>query len=161
MWEPSDCWSTVSYYGWIFLGESTDHSIVSPSCQICPPLLCRFHLLNSSSMAIVNLLIKPLSSFVLYRLHQDRGGAYGDFGIPGMPNFGVSGKKSGACFNIKTIFPAGVCSKFSGRLSEEPFPWLIQKFPCILIFKNGQPGCQPNLSERQIRLDLTSRRPLV
>ena len=55
----------------------------------------------------------------------------------------------------------GVYTKFSGRLSEEPFPWLIQKFPCILIFKTGQPGCQLNLSEGQIRLDLTSGRPLV
>ena len=56
---------------------------------------------------------------------------------------------------------SGVYTKFSGRLSEEPFPWLIQKFPCILIFKTGQPGCQLNLSEGQIRLDLTSGRPLV
>ena len=55
----------------------------------------------------------------------------------------------------------GVYTKFSGRLSEEPFPWLIQKFPCLLIFKTGQPGCQLNLSEGQIRLDLTSGRPLV
>ena len=61
---------------------------------------------------------------------------------------------------IYTIKP-GVYTKFSGRLSEEPFPWLIQKFLCILIFKIGQPGCQLNLSEGQIRLDLTSGRPLV
>ena len=26
---------------------------------------------------------------------------------------------------------SGVYTKFSGRLPEEPFPWLIQKFPCI------------------------------
>ena len=56
---------------------------------------------------------------------------------------------------------AGVYTKFAGRLSEEPFPWLIQKFPCILIFNTGQPGCQLNLPEGQIRLDLTSGRPLV
>ena len=55
----------------------------------------------------------------------------------------------------------GVYTKFSGRLSEEPFSWLIQKFPCISIFKTGQPGCRVNLSEGQIRLDLTSGRPLV
>ena len=55
----------------------------------------------------------------------------------------------------------GSTLKFSGRLSEEPFPWLIHEFPCILIFKTGQPGCQLNLSEGQIRLDLTSGRPLV
>ena len=62
-------------------------------------------------------------------------------------------------YNI--LSEAGVYTKFSGRLSEEPFPWLIQKFPCILIFKTGQPGCQLNLSKGQIRLDLTSGRPLV
>ena len=50
----------------------------------------------------------------------------------------------------------GVYTKFSGRFSREPFPWLIQKFPLISIFKNGQPGRQLNLSEGQIRLDLTS-----
>ena len=38
----------------------------------------------------------------------------------------------------KRRYPAGVYTKFSGRLSEKPFPWLIQKFPCILIFKTGQ-----------------------
>ena len=49
----------------------------------------------------------------------------------------------------------GVYTKISGKLSEEPFHWLIQKFPCILLFKTGQPGRQLNLSEGQIRLDLT------
>ena len=56
---------------------------------------------------------------------------------------------------------SGVYTKFSGRLSEESFPWLIQKFPWLLIFKTGQPSCQFNLSEGQNRLDLTSGRPLV
>ena len=45
------------------------------------------------SMAIVNLIIKPFTSFVLYRMYQDRGGNYSDFGIggiPGMPNLGGS-----------------------------------------------------------------------
>ena len=65
------------------------------------------------------------------------------------------------CEISKNLVVAGVYTKFSGRLSEEPFPWLIQKFPCILIFKTGQPGCQLNLSQGQIRLDLTSGRPLV
>ena len=70
------------------------------------------------------------------------------------------------CVNYSTLthqqyISAGVYTKISGRLSEEPFPWLIQKFPCILLFKTGQPGRQLNLSEGQIRLDLTSGRPLV
>ena len=55
----------------------------------------------------------------------------------------------------------GFYTNFSGRLSEEPFPWLIQKFPCLLIFKTGQPGFQLNLSKEKIRLNLTSGRPLV
>jgi len=47
-------------------------------------------------MAVVNLLLKPFTSFVLYRLHQERGGAYGDFSIAGIPNFGgSSGIRSG------------------------------------------------------------------
>ena len=54
-----------------------------------------------------------------------------------------------------------VYTKFCGRLSDEPFSWLIQKLLCILIFKTRQRGCQLNLSEGQIRLDLTSGRPLV
>ena len=67
------------------------------------------------------------------------------------------------CQAIMAITPklSGVYTKFSDRLSEEPFIWLLQKFPCRLIFKTGQPGCQLNLSKGQIRLDLTSGRPLV
>ena len=61
----------------------------------------------------------------------------------------------------RNTYKPGVYTKFSGRLSEEPFSWLIQKFPCILISKTGQPGRQLNLSKGQIRLDLTSGRPLV
>jgi len=44
------------------------------------------------SMSITNLIIKPFTSFVLYRLYQERGGQYGDFNFPGMPGFGVGGK---------------------------------------------------------------------
>ena len=61
-------------------------------------------------------------------------------------------------FNIAIT---GVYTKFSGWLSEEQFSWLIQKFPCMFLSKTGQPGRQLNLFEGQIRLDLTSRRPLV
>ena len=66
-------------------------------------------------------------------------------------------------YRLLVVYPhkAGVYTKFSGRLSEEPFPGMIQKFPCIFIFKTGQPGCQLNLSDGQIRLDLTSGRPLM
>lgn len=42
----------------------------------------------SLGMSIINLLIKPFTTFVLYRIYQDRGGQYGDFNIPGMPAFG-------------------------------------------------------------------------
>ena len=38
---------------------------------------------------------------------------------------------------------------------------VIRGLYCILLFKTGQLGPQLNLSEGQIRLDLTSRRPLV
>ena len=59
---------------------------------------------------------------------------------------------------MKIHVVSGVYTKFFSRLSEESFPWLIQKFPYILLFKTGQPGPQLNLSEGQIRLDLTSGR---
>ena len=60
-----------------------------------------------------------------------------------------------------TASKPGVYTKFSGRLSEEPFPLLIKKFACILIFKIGQTGSQFNLSKGQIRLDFANWRPLV
>ena len=47
-------------------------------------------------MAIVNLILRPFSSFVLFRISQDRGGQYSDFGIPGMPGmpgFGAPNSK--------------------------------------------------------------------
>ena len=47
--------------------------------------------LTAVSMAIINLLIKPFTSFVLFKIYQHRGGSYGDLNIPGVPNFaGVS-----------------------------------------------------------------------
>ena len=45
-------------------------------------------------MAIINLVIKPFTSFILYRMYQDRGGRYSDFGIPGLPQFGNNGKST-------------------------------------------------------------------
>ena len=60
----------------------------------------------------------------------------------------------------RSNFTAGVYTNFSGRLSEEPFPWPIQRFPCILIFKTGQPGCQLNLSKGQIRVGFDERTTL-
>ena len=59
---------------------------------------------------------------------------------PSQPVFEGESKKSDPRWRT------GVYTKFSGRLYEEPFPWLIQKFLCILIFQIGQPGCQLNLS---------------
>ena len=41
------------------------------------------------SMSILNLLLRPVSSFFLYKIYQERGGQYGNFGVPGMPNFGI------------------------------------------------------------------------
>ena len=69
--------------------------------------------------------------------------------------------KLGVCACRWAMSYPGVYTHFSGRLSEEPFPWLMQKFLCINMFKTGQTGCQLNLSEGQIRLDLMSGRPLV
>ena len=73
--------------------------------------------------------------------------------------YGANGQITMTVHNYRSR-QSGVYTKFSSRLSEEPLAWLIQKFPCILIFNTGQPGCQLNLSKGQIRLDLTSGRPL-
>lgn len=35
-----------------------------------------------AAMAILNLLLRPLTSFMLYRIVQDRAGSYGTFGLP-------------------------------------------------------------------------------
>jgi len=37
----------------------------------------------SDGMCILNLLIKPLSAFLIYRILQERGGEYGGFSLPG------------------------------------------------------------------------------
>ena len=74
---------------------------------------------------------------------------------------GLSPNKAPSLYLNQRSTSTGVYTKFSSRLSEEPFPWLIQKFPCILISKTGQPGCHLNLSEGLIGLDLTRGRPLV
>lgn len=35
-----------------------------------------------AAMAVFNLLLRPLTSFMLYRIVQDRAGTYGNFGLP-------------------------------------------------------------------------------
>ena len=50
-------------------------------------------------------------------------------------------------FNIKSIF-SGI---------KIPIIKIIGSYIYILIFKTGQPGCQLNLSEGQIRLDLKDK----
>ena len=37
-------------------------------------------------MCIANLIIKPISAFLLYRIYKERGGNYGDLNIPGIRN---------------------------------------------------------------------------
>ncbi|KAI0225723.1 Type-1 angiotensin II receptor-associated protein-like [Lamellibrachia satsuma] len=67
-------------------------------------------------MAIVNLLFKPFSSFVLFRLYQERGGNYADLSIPGLPDFGLGGvpaqnryqSQGGGYQNPNQLAPAGV-----------------------------------------------------
>ncbi|XP_060575278.1 type-1 angiotensin II receptor-associated protein-like [Ruditapes philippinarum] len=61
----------------------------------------------SLGMAIVNLIVKPITAFLLYRIYRDRGGSYSDFNIPGvgnLPGFGGSPQHS-AYENIDTPAP--------------------------------------------------------
>ena len=46
------------------------------------------------------------------------------------PHYGLSLALDLVDLRLRAPF-SGVYTKFSGRLSEEPLPWLIQKFPCI------------------------------
>lgn len=56
-------------------------------------------------MSIVNLIFKPFSAFLLYRIFQDRGGSYDDLNIPGFPQFGNSGPSPGRYENIDQPVP--------------------------------------------------------
>lgn len=49
----------------------------------------------STGMSIVNLILKPFTAFLLYRVFKDRGGEYGDFQVPGFPNFGTAPSAGG------------------------------------------------------------------
>ncbi|XP_042892138.1 type-1 angiotensin II receptor-associated protein-like isoform X3 [Penaeus japonicus] len=48
-----------------------------------------------AAMAIINLLVRPLSSYLLYRIFQDRAGSYGTFGLPsGFDSIFAGGRRS-------------------------------------------------------------------
>ncbi|ELT95481.1 hypothetical protein CAPTEDRAFT_220979 [Capitella teleta] len=93
----------------IFLGVLTPYAHSIFETQVSPLKgAYRFSL----GMAIVNLILKPFSSFILYRLYQDRGGQYsgGEFGIPGVSAFGgSSGSAHGSNYeNIDQASPAQI-----------------------------------------------------
>jgi len=55
-------------------------------------------------MSVLNLILKPITAFLLFRIYKDRGGNYSDFSIPGvgnLPGFGA-GHHGGAYENIDT-----------------------------------------------------------
>ena len=39
-------------------------------------------------MSITNLIIKPITAFLVWRIYQDRGGRFGELNFPGLPSFG-------------------------------------------------------------------------
>lgn len=57
-------------------------------------------------MSIVNLILKPFTAFLLYRIFQDRGGTYDDLNIPGFPQFNHSGPSPGRYENIDQPVPS-------------------------------------------------------
>ncbi|KAL4221128.1 hypothetical protein ACF0H5_019387 [Mactra antiquata] len=62
----------------------------------------------SLGMCITNLIIKPITAFLIYRIYRERGGSYSDFNIPGvgnLPGFGGS-PQHGGYDNIDTPPPA-------------------------------------------------------
>lgn len=46
------------------------------------PILMTATMRFGAAMAIINLLMRPVSSFLLYRIVQDRAGSYSSFGLP-------------------------------------------------------------------------------
>ncbi|KAH3824043.1 type-1 angiotensin II receptor-associated protein-like [Dreissena polymorpha] len=59
----------------------------------------------SLGMSIVNLIIKPVTAFLIYRIYGERGGSYGDFHIPGvgnLPSFNPGSPTRGAYEDIDT-----------------------------------------------------------
>ncbi|XP_013393583.1 type-1 angiotensin II receptor-associated protein-like isoform X1 [Lingula anatina] len=62
----------------------------------------------SLGMTILNLLIKPFTCFMLYRVYQERGGSMGDLNIPGLDaaNFPGFGGQKGPYENIDQPVPS-------------------------------------------------------
>lgn len=85
-------------------------------------------------MCITNLIIKPISAFLLYRIYKERGGNYGDLNIPGirnLPGFGGGSPQHGPYENIDQPLPP---NNSTGYPDSHPPP---------------QPGNQPTYEEKQ------------
>ncbi|KAL3861085.1 hypothetical protein ACJMK2_007166 [Sinanodonta woodiana] len=57
------------------------------------------------SMAIVNLIIKPFTAFLLFRVSQERGGNYSVINFPGVSNFPGFGGRGGTYEDIDRSSP--------------------------------------------------------
>lgn len=72
----------------------------------------------SLGMAIVNLIIKPITAFLIYRIYRERGGSYSDFNIPGVGNLpGFGSPQHSAYEDIDTPAPTNP----SGMEGHQPY----------------------------------------
>ncbi|KAK7073536.1 hypothetical protein SK128_003616, partial [Halocaridina rubra] len=46
------------------------------------PILLTSTMRFGAAMAVINLILRPITSYLLYRIVQDRAGSYGSFGLP-------------------------------------------------------------------------------
>ncbi|XP_064598722.1 type-1 angiotensin II receptor-associated protein-like [Liolophura sinensis] len=79
----------------------------------------------SLGMSIVNLLIKPLTCLVTFRIYQERGGSYADINIPvpGLQAFGTgSGTRTGQYENIDQPVPTNQVETASPHQSFDKPP---------------------------------------
>ncbi|XP_061197781.1 type-1 angiotensin II receptor-associated protein-like [Saccostrea echinata] len=72
----------------------------------------------SLGMVITNLILKPLTAFLLWRIYQDRGGRFSDFNFPNLPQFGGSPPGQGNYENIDQPVPTNNVETASSNIEK-------------------------------------------
>ncbi|KAL5013209.1 hypothetical protein ScPMuIL_007479 [Solemya velum] len=71
-------------------------------------------------MCILNLLIKPVTAFLLFRIYQERGGESGSLNFSGVRNFPAFGTQHGTYENIDQPVPPNQVETASAPQYEKP-----------------------------------------
>ncbi|XP_048751380.1 type-1 angiotensin II receptor-associated protein-like isoform X1 [Ostrea edulis] len=72
----------------------------------------------SLGMTITNLILKPFTAFLMWRIYQDRGGRFSDFNFPNMPQFGGPPPGQGNYENIDQPVPSNNVETASSDLEK-------------------------------------------